>query len=364
MITHGPVRGVFSYLQYPGLVTLPGLEQVRLFQHREVPYGPLWYLTGLEMTEYGVGTATFRLPVTGWLQSPAGVVPGGVLAFAADGSLASAIATALGPRRFPTTADLMFNFVRPPARDSESIIVRSQLVHEGTAQALSEATIEDSQGHLLGRAATRCVITDVPGDLPAPPAFPVPWPEYDGPHPFQKPPEGEILPQQVWDTVDGIDLLRGWGDGTVPRSPLSNLIGAELRHVEPGVVSCAMPASEWFCGMQGALYGGGLALLADYAIHGAVQSLLPAGYAWATLDLTVRFVRHLSPRGEPLTATARVVHRGRRVAVVTAQVSQAGQEVAVLADAAVMLLPGRPWGDVARLTDEPHELTGQERAPA
>ena len=357
MIAAEPVRGVFAYLEYPGILTLPGLAQARLFHHRELPSGPLWYLTGLEVTEYDVGTATFRLPCTGWLQSPAGLVPGGVLAFAADAPLAAAIGTALGPRRFPTTSDLALDFIRPPDPASEAILVRSQLVHEGAAQALAEATIEDSRGHLLARAATRCVINDVPGSLPDPPSLPVAAPTYDGPHPFQRPPEGKLLGQEVWDELAGIEILRGWADGTMPRSPLSNLLGAELEHAEEGAIVCSMPASAWFCGPGATLYGGALALLADYAVLGAVQSTQPPGRAWATLDLNVRYLRPLSPEGDRLQAKARVVHGGHRLAIVTVEITQSDNRPAVLADASVILLPHLRWADLVRLTDEPHELT-------
>lgn len=361
MIADEPVRGVYSYLEYPGILALPGLAQARKFHHRELPWGPLWYLTGLEMTEYGVGTATFRLPCTGWLHSPAGPIPGGVLAFASDGALAAAIGTALGPRRLPTTSDLTLNFIRPPAPEAEAILVRSQLVHEGAAQALSEATVEDSRGHLLARASTRCVIIDIPGPLPDPPENAVAAPEYEGPHPFQRPPDGQVLDQEVWDTVAGIDMLRGWATGTMPRSPLSNLIGAQVEQVGEGTVVCSIPASGWFCGMGGAMYGGALALLADYAVLGAVQSLQPPGRAWATLDLQVRYLRPMSPGGGRLSATARVVHHGRRLAVASVEIAGSDSRPAVLADASVILLPDLRWSELERLTDEAHELTSSLR---
>jgi uncharacterized protein (TIGR00369 family) len=353
VIIEEPVRGVISYREYPGILALSGLEQVRRFQREELPHGPVWYLTGLDMVEFDIGAATFRLPCTGWLRSPAGVIPGGVLAFAADGALGTAIHTTLGPRRVLATSDLTFSFIRPPDPDSDAIIVRSRLIHEGTTQALAEATIEDPVGHLLARGATRCLIIDVPGPLPEPPHVPVPDPDYRGPHPHQRPPEGEILPQQVWDSTNGIDLLRGWQRGTLPRSPLSNLIGAQVLQVGEGEITCAIPASPWFCGIGGTLYGGVLALLADYAIHGAVQSVLSPGTAWATLDLKVRFLRPIITDGHQVQARARVVHRGHRIAVAAVEILAAGK-VAALADAAVMLLPHRPWAGLTKLTDEPH----------
>jgi uncharacterized protein (TIGR00369 family) len=314
------------------------------------------------MMEYGVGSATFRLPSTGWLHSPAGPIPGGVSAFASDGALATAIATVLRPRRLPTTSDLTLNFIRPPAGDAEAIIVHGQLVHEGASQALAQATVEDSSGHLLARASTRCVMLDIPGPLPEPPEEPVPAPGYDGPHPFKRPAEGEVLAQETWDTVPGIDMLRGWAAGSVPRSPLSNLMGAQVEEVEAGTLVCSMPASAWYCGMGGTLYGGALTMLADYAVLGAVQSLQPPGTTWATLDLNVRFLRPLRPGGGRLRARATVIHLGRRLAIAHVEIADAENRPAALADASVILLPGLRWADLARLTDEPHELLRDDSA--
>lgn len=361
MIADEPVRGVFAYRHHPGLLTLPGSAQARMFLEHRLPAGPLWYLTGLQMTAYGVGTATFRMPCTDWLRSPAGPIPGGVLAFASDAALAASIGTALGPRRVPTTSQLTLDFVRPPSAAAEAIVVESRLVHEGATQALAEATVTDSAGHLLARASSRCVLVEVEGALPDPPTVVVAAPHYTGPHPFQRPADGQVLEQEVWDTVPGVELLHGWAAGTVPRSPLSNLIGARVEEVAEGEVVCSIPASPWFCSTSGALYGGALALLADYAILGAVQSLQPPGCAWASLDLNVRYLRPLAPDGGRLRGRARVVHRGRRLAVATAEIASDDGHPAVLADASVLLLPGIRWSALERLTDQPHELAARAR---
>lgn len=142
----------------------------------------------------------------------------------------------------------------------------------------------------------------------------------------------------------------------MPRSPLSNLLGAQVEQVGEGMVVCSIPASGWFCGMGGAVYGGALALLADYAVLGAVQSLQPPGRAWATLDLNVRYLRPLSPGGGRLYARARLVHHGHRRAVTSVEITDSDPRPAVLADASVILLPGLRWSDLDRLTDETHEL--------
>jgi len=350
--TDEPVRGVLAYLEYPGLLQLSGLEQTRRFEHAELPVGPLWYLTGLHLIESDIGRVTWQLPLTPWIHSPAGVVPGGALAFAADGALANAIQTALGPRRIVATAELALDFVRPPDPAAQAITVTARLIHLGHRQGLSEATVSDTAGHLLAHATTRCMIIDIPGDLPPPPPVPVPRPRYDGPHPFQRTPVGEPLPPQLWHEMTGVQMLHGWKAGRLQRSPLSNLIGTEVRDVAEGFVECEIPASPWFVNAGGTLYGGLQALFADYTINGAVQSVMPPGTSWATLDLKMRFIRPVPADGLPLRARARILHRGRQLAVASAELVTAEGKPVALADAGVLLFPGRSWSESVAVIDQ------------
>ena len=57
------------------------------------------------------------------------------------------------------------------------------------------------------------------------------------------------------------------------------------------------------------------------------------------------------PDGGLMTAQAKLVHRGRSMAVATAELTnQDGKRIAV-ASSSTMLLPGRPWTDLADATD-------------
>jgi uncharacterized protein (TIGR00369 family) len=347
-----PVQGRFAYLEYPGILRLSGFEQMQRFRRRELPYGPLWYLTGLDLVEFGIGSAAFRLPVTGWLKSAAGLITGGALAFVADGALASAILTTLPPRKVLATSDLTLDFIRPPAAGADAIIARSRVIEVGRSQALSEAAVEDTTGHLLAHATSRCIVTEVPGDLPDPPDAPVPWSDQPRPHPYERPPAGEFVAEEVWEGTNGIDIQRAWQQGRLARTPLSNLLKAELQSVDEGSVALAMPASAWFSNTGGAFYGGALALFADYAVHGAIHTTTPSAMSWATLDFRIRFVRPIIPDGRTLVARARVVHRGRRLAVAWAEIVTADEKVAALADASAMLLPRAPWHVPAAPIDE------------
>jgi acyl-coenzyme A thioesterase PaaI-like protein len=77
---------------------LSGIEQLRIFLSGKVEFPPISFLTGMRLTEVGMGTATFVMPITPWLLTPQGVITGGEVAILANGPLGCAIQTAL-PRR-------------------------------------------------------------------------------------------------------------------------------------------------------------------------------------------------------------------------------------------------------------------------
>ena len=110
-----------------------------------------------------------------------------------------------------------------------------------------------------------------------------------------------------------------------------------------GSFSVTFPASVWWTIASGAFYGGTLAMFLDYAMHGAIHSTLPAGTSWGTLDLKVNFLRPVNPDGSELRATAKTIHRGKRIAVTSAELTDHAGKTIALASSSTMLLPGRPW---------------------
>lgn len=360
MITDEPVRGRFAYLEHPGLLGLSGLEQMRRFVRKDVPYGPIWYLTGTDFIDVAEGASTWRLPVTPWLQSSAGVMTGGVLALPADAALGGALYSTFPPATVLATSGLSIHFLRPPWQDTSGLVARAHLIQAGKFQGLSEAAIEDDEGRLLAHGVARNVIMRMPEAPSPPPDEPIPWPEYEGSHPFQRPADGEVVAQEVFDRMDGLEMMRAWERGDLPPEPVACLFGIELLTVGSGKAACTMPASQWFTTAGGTFYGGTIALLADYVLDGAVHTTVDAGTSYATLDLKVNFLRPIVPDGRPLEARATVVHRGRSIAVATAEILTADGKTAALANSSSMILAGRPWrpSEPAAPIDEAPDQSG------
>jgi uncharacterized protein (TIGR00369 family) len=112
----------------------------------------------------------------------------------------------------------------------------------------------------------------------------------------------------------GLEWLRLLLDGSVPPPPIAALLGFAPETVEEGrVVFVARPA-EYHYNPIGTVHGGLAATLLDSAMGCAVHSTLPAGVAYGTIDLQVRYTRPMTADTGPVRCEATVVHSGTRLA--------------------------------------------------
>ncbi|MGH2683453.1 MAG: PaaI family thioesterase [Actinomycetota bacterium] len=360
MIIDEPVRGRYAYLEQPWLFALPPAEQILPFVERRVPFPPIHHLTGLAPVDARNGTSTWTVPASPWWQSAAGVFPGGALAVVADAALGGAIYNTLPKGTVLATSELSMNFLRPATPASGSLVSRATLIHAGSRQGLSEGRIEDAGGRLLAHATSRCVLRKLPFDPPDPPASlpPAQSIEYPTPDPYLRPVEGEVPSQEEWDRIAGLELVQSWLKGERATPPVCQLSGWRLLEADEGSSTWSMPASEWFCTGFGTFYGGVIALFIDGGINSAVTTTLPPATSFGTLDLKINFLRPVTADGRDLVAEARVVHRGRTIAVTTAEVEDADGKRVAMATSSAMILPGVPWNParpVATLDEGPAE---------
>jgi uncharacterized protein (TIGR00369 family) len=121
-------------------------------------------------------------------------------------------------------------------------------------------------------------------------------------------------------TMSGLEYMRQMQAGRLPASPMAALLKIEIVEVEEGrAVLSALPAAEHTNGI-GIVHGGLAATLLDTALGCAVNSLLPAGRVFTTLEMKVNFTRPIRDDMGPLRCEARVVHAGRRTATAEGRV--------------------------------------------
>jgi len=101
--------------------------------------------------------------------------------------------------------------------------------------------------------------------------------------------------------------------------PYAKLIGLELGEISRGEVSILLEVRDELRQNQGVVHGGAVASLIDTAAAFAVLTRLELNERVTTTDLTIHYLRPVS--AGRLTATARIVRGGRRLFVVSVEVT-------------------------------------------
>ena len=96
-------------------------------------------------------------------------------------------------------------------------------------------------------------------------------------------------------------------------APFAHLLGMRPGIASDGCGSAFMKIQDKHRQTAGVVQGGLIVTLADYAFHRAVHSTLRPGETTTTLELKVNFIG--PARNGELTANARLVSRGSRIAV-------------------------------------------------
>jgi uncharacterized protein (TIGR00369 family) len=121
----------------------------------------------------------------------------------------------------------------------------------------------------------------------------------------------------------GLALLEAVRDGKLPAPPIALTLGFDLDLVEDGRAVFTLEPGEHHYNPIGSVHGGVFATLLDSATGCAVHSTLPAGVAYTSLDLNVKFLRGMTTATGRVTCEGKVVHRGRRMALAEASLTDA-----------------------------------------
>ena len=120
--------------------------------------------------------------------------------------------------------------------------------------------------------------------------------------------------------MTGLELLRAIAAGEAPGAPIAELMGFEPVEAEEGrVVFACVPGPQHYNPI-GSVHGGLAATLLDSAMGCAVQSTLPEGRGYTTLELKVNFTRAITTDTGRIVCEGKVLHRGGRVATAEGRV--------------------------------------------
>ncbi|MCA8952487.1 MAG: PaaI family thioesterase [Planctomycetes bacterium] len=121
--------------------------------------------------------------------------------------------------------------------------------------------------------------------------------------------------------------------------PISATLGMELVGFDEGTCAARVPYRKEYDGVFESFHGGILMTIADSVACFAVLTLTGAEQALTTTDMNIRFLR---PCLSDVTATARVIKRGRTMCPVSVELNDAHGELVAIAQVNYMLLPDLP----------------------
>ncbi|MDQ3934016.1 MAG: PaaI family thioesterase [Actinomycetota bacterium] len=312
----------------PSLLAMTGLEQVRTHIRGEGPAVPISVLFGMRPVEADVGSAVFAMPASGWLLGADGLPQAGVLAPLADAAHSSAIATTFGRGSALATLCLTMSYVARLEAGAEELVCHARVERRGADDVVhSSAEIVDERGSLLAHSTARCSVFPLPGvegggEPGDRTGKPLPRGSAADPAPGTEA-RGEPLPERVWKTSTGADVLGRLCSESAPLPPIHHLTGLRAVAAHDGEVRMSLPATTWISSILRQVQGGALAMLAESAVDAAVLATLDAGGTRETVELRVDFLRKVPAGDEVLDATASLVHRGRNFAFGSCTVSSA-----------------------------------------
>ncbi len=236
-----PVRGGHPE---PALLALPGIEQLRAMLAGRAPRPPISHLTGMTLTEVGAGSATFTMPASRWLATPQGPIQLGTLCVLADGPLGCAVQTALPARTPYTTSELSLRLLAP-VHVGGTLVARGSLVQARRTLALSEVYVLDGRGRSLAHGSSLCFVFP-PLDAASEPAEPMtPAAAVPSEDQLDRPAVGEVLSQDVWDRMSGLEVLKAQIAGDLPPPPIHHLTGLRVTAAAEGTATFSIPATDW-----------------------------------------------------------------------------------------------------------------------
>jgi uncharacterized protein (TIGR00369 family) len=130
--------------------------------------------------------------------------------------------------------------------------------------------------------------------------------------------------------------------GQIP--PLHELLGVRIERVVPTAI-VTLPHGEYVRGPVAPVHGGLLAALADTACGAALMGAFdPAVEMPVSTDIHIRYFRQ--PKSWPITAEARLVHRGRTFVSAECVITDADERALVRVTGTYMIVRG--FGDPAK----------------
>ena len=140
-------------------------------------------------------------------------------------------------------------------------------------------------------------------------------------------------------TMSGIDYMRALQAGDFPPPPILAVMNLDLLEVGEGTVTFTAQPDESHYNPIGAVHGGFACTVLDSVTGCAVQTTLPHGFGYTSLEIKVNYLAGITATAGPLTAVGTVIKPGKRVAFAEGVLTDAAGKVVATASSTLLVFP-------------------------
>ena len=139
--------------------------------------------------------------------------------------------------------------------------------------------------------------------------------------------------------MTGLEYLQAMIAGSIPPPPIVNLMNMTLVAAEVGKVTFTCEPHESQYNPIGTVHGGLVSTLLDSVAGCAVQSTLPKGQGYTSLEIKINYLRPVLATTGTLTAVGTVTKPGRRAAFAEGAVTDSEGRLIATASSTLLIFP-------------------------
>lgn len=157
--------------------------------------------------------------------------------------------------------------------------------------------------------------------------------------PVTKSPVYGVLPIEKLREMAGIELFKGMMAGELPGAPIAEVMNMWIHEAEPGRVVFAGKPERQHYNPIGSVHGGYAGTMLDSCMSCAVQSLLPKGMGYTTLEYKVSLVRGISDQTGIVYAEGKAIQVGSRVGTAEGRITDASGKILATGTTTCLVFP-------------------------
>ena len=129
---------------------------------------------------------------------------------------------------------------------------------------------------------------------------------------------GLARPEQIAGKT-GLQMMEAMLRAEIPYAAIAKTLDFTLLSVSPGVAVFQGTPLPQHLNPLGTIHGGWVATLLDSALGCSVHTMMPVGRAYTTAELSVNYVKGITPKVQRVRAEGKVIHCGRQLATAEAR---------------------------------------------